>query len=84
MDNDTEKQIKAGKILPIVFAVLGILYCGFTMLYQTDNEADKRDLLQFFLGALVTLGGILVLYQCYATQTLIAKLAEHKDDEEGL
>ena len=82
MDSNTEKQIKAGKFLPIIFAVLGILYCGFTMLYQTEKEDDKRDLLQFFMGALVTLGGILALYQSYVTQTLIAKLSERKDDEE--
>ena len=85
MKDEIQKQIKAGKIFPIIFAVLGVLYCGFTLLYQTENPQDKQDLLLFFMGALVTLGGILSLYQSQVTQSFLAKLLEkEQDEEEGL
>ena len=85
MNDDLVKQAKVGKFFPIIFAILGILYCGFVFLYQTENPQDKQDLLLFLMGALVTLGGILALYQSYATQMLVLKLNESKaDDDEGL
>ena len=86
MDEETKKKVGYGKIFPIVFAVLGVLYCGFVFLYQTENPNDKSDLLTFFMGALITLGGIMGLYQSYATQQLIIESKEKKeeDNEEGL
>ena len=56
-----EKYLKVAKWIPIVFAFLGILGCGFALLYQTQDGKDKTDLLFFIMGALITFSGVLTL-----------------------
>ena len=61
MSDQEKSNVKMFKYLPIPFALLGIIYCGFVLLFQVESIQEKYELIFFFLGGVITLLGILML-----------------------
>lgn len=80
---ENQKYLKASKWVPLIWAVLGVLCCGFALLYQTQEGKDKTDLLFFLLGAMITLLGVVVLMQLQKIlETVLAPKADTKPEED--
>ena len=80
MEED-QTNIKIFKYLPIPIALLGIIYCGFVLLFEVGSDKEKLELTLFFLGAFITLLGILTIYGMGMVYKKIASPKEEKEEK---